>query len=208
MKEYRIRRINNDGFPGSAEWKGIEAEIDCYPWDKSGYRPCVAFSVLYSEQKLYVRFKVQKDKIRAECTQLNDDVYTDSCVEFFIAPDPDGDERYFNFETNPLGVMLIGIGTDRYDRKLLYPENYRNLFGIQTYTNTKRGFWTVEYLIPVEFINRYYNSVLLRTGLKMKGNFYKCGDSTEIPHYGCWNPVKYGRPDFHRPEYFGELILS
>ena len=42
---------------------------------------------------------------------------------------------------------------------------------------------------------------------KLLGNFYKCGDATEMPHYLSWNPIQTERPDFHRPEFFGELYL-
>ena len=42
----------------------------------------------------------------------------------------------------------------------------------------------------------------------MKGNFYKCGDDTKYPHFGCWNEVVWEEPDFHRPECFGDLILE
>ena len=41
----------------------------------------------------------------------------------------------------------------------------------------------------------------------LRGNFYKCGDDAAFPHYGMWSPVLTGEPDFHRPEYFGELAL-
>ena len=38
------------------------------------------------------------------------------------------------------------------------------------------------------------------------GNFYKCGDETEFPHYGMWSEAVSDTPDFHRPECFGRLI--
>ena len=37
--------------------------------------------------------------------------------------------------------------------------------------------------------------------------FYKCGDKTAHPHFLSWNPVGTPAPDFHRPDFFGELIL-
>jgi hypothetical protein len=42
---------------------------------------------------------------------------------------------------------------------------------------------------------------------KIKGNFYKCADGTDSPHYVTWNPVQTPTPDFHRPEFFGELYF-
>jgi hypothetical protein len=42
---------------------------------------------------------------------------------------------------------------------------------------------------------------------KLLGNFYKCADATDQPHYVSWNPIKTEKPDFHRPEFFGEIYL-
>ena len=42
---------------------------------------------------------------------------------------------------------------------------------------------------------------------KLLANFYKCADATSMPHYVTWNPVLTDKPDFHRPEFFGELIF-
>jgi hypothetical protein len=40
---------------------------------------------------------------------------------------------------------------------------------------------------------------------KIMGNFYKCADETISPHYLSWNPIDAPAPDFHRPEFFGEI---
>ena len=45
-------------------------------------------------------------------------------------------------------------------------------------------------------------------GLRLRGNFYKCGDATVQPHYLAWNPVTSAVPAFHRPEDFGEIVLG
>ncbi|MHB1455061.1 MAG: carbohydrate-binding family 9-like protein [Saccharofermentanales bacterium] len=44
--------------------------------------------------------------------------------------------------------------------------------------------------------------------VKETGNFYKCGDKTDCPHYGCWNPILLPAPDFHVPAFFGDFIVS
>ncbi|MDT3424944.1 hypothetical protein J2Z22_000457 [Paenibacillus forsythiae] len=40
------------------------------------------------------------------------------------------------------------------------------------------------------------------------GNFYKCGDETPIPHYGCWSMVNSASPDYHLSRCFWELVLE
>ena len=42
---------------------------------------------------------------------------------------------------------------------------------------------------------------------RIRANFYKCGDKTAHPHFLSWSPVSTEKPDFHRPEFFGELYL-
>jgi hypothetical protein len=41
--------------------------------------------------------------------------------------------------------------------------------------------------------------------IKCKANFYKCGDELSQPHYLSWNNIKSGKPNFHLPEFFGEI---
>jgi len=42
---------------------------------------------------------------------------------------------------------------------------------------------------------------------KLLGNFYKCADGTDSMHFVTWSPVKTEKPDFHCPEFFGELYF-
>ena len=42
---------------------------------------------------------------------------------------------------------------------------------------------------------------------KIMGNFYKCADDTEFPHFVSWSPIGLPTPNFHCPEFFGEIYL-
>ncbi|MDE6449753.1 MAG: hypothetical protein K2L41_06690, partial [Muribaculaceae bacterium] len=37
---------------------------------------------------------------------------------------------------------------------------------------------------------------------------YSCASAIESPYYLSWSPIDTPRPDFHRPEFFGYLILQ
>ena len=66
----------------------------------------------------------------------------------------------------------------------------------------------VGYFFSFEVLDKLFGKVDYVSGYTFKGNFYKCGDETDYPHFGMWNPVGTEKPDFHRPEYFGELIIE
>ena len=41
-----------------------------------------------------------------------------------------------------------------------------------------------------------------------KRQVYKCGDQTKYEHYMSWNYVGNEVPQFHSPEFFGEMIFE
>jgi hypothetical protein len=211
-KEYLVRRIREDFRPGgeSSPWRKLEvAEIRNYQWIEGIYRPRVQFRVGYSSDFLYISFKVWESKVSVRHTAIQSPVYKDSCVEFFIDPFPEKGLGYINVETNAIGAMLIGFGKDRNHR---VPIEKKNLRGIEIVSSLKKPFsgclsaefWTLKYRLPQTIFEKCYGEKIL-PGRVGKGNFYKCGDETEFPHYGMWNPVKSAEPDFHRPEFFGRI---
>lgn len=68
------------------------------------------------------------------------------------------------------------------------------------------GGWDVTYELPFRLLRLFFPE-FVPSGT-IRGNFYKCGDLTEQEHYLAWNPVDADHPDFHRPEFFGELLFS
>lgn len=212
-KVYTIKKINESSI-GADIWERIPAAaIETTPWDENGYRPKSEARAFYTEKAFHVQLKSFEKEIKAVYRNMNDDVYKDSCLEFFLNPNPEGDTGYMNFEINPVGALLLGLGRERNGRKLLNVD-FRGIFDIKTSVNEENlknytgPFWSVEFTIPYEFIRGIYGPLEFESGWKMKGNFYKCGDETVYPHYLCWNNILRSDPDFHVPEYFGTLILK
>lgn len=215
-KEYNIKKmiLNNYDFKAPLDnnvWDIVQAQrIDYYPWDSNGYKPEAEVKLFYTESHLHIRLKAWEKIIRATFMNTNDEVYKDSCVEFFFKPNPDKDDRYFNFEMNPFGTLLLGLGKDRSTRVRItdLDTSIFNIFTTVTPENVKdysEDSWIVEYSIPFSFIEKYFGVLNFSHGNRISGNFYKCGDDTEYPHYGAWNPIQVPAPDFHRPEFFGDL---
>ena len=187
------------------------AKVSHFPWKTSEYRPVTIAQLAYTKEELFVRLESYEKEIRAIYEKLNDPVHTDSCMEFFFNPNPSQDDRYFNFEMNPIGTLHIGIGSNRKDRRHI-DEVDPQIFQIQT-SVTKENIkdykgpsWVLEYKIPFEWIQKYYGEIDFQSGHCMKGNFYKCGDKTFHPHFGSWNKIENSKPDFHRPDFFGDLF--
>ena len=160
--------------------------------------------VCYDNDALYLRLVAQERDIRAEETGRIGVPSKDSCLEFFFSPE-ENDGRYFNFEFNPALCMHIGFGSCRYDSARILPKPSANIQ--PSVTRTDDG-WELTYQITAAFIRQFFPNFTLTSGKKMKANFYKCGELTTVEHYFAWNKVETDTPDFHRPEFFGELILD
>jgi len=190
----------------------IKGPITSEVWDKAetlsiDISPCKEFpcpyktdvKLLHNDEKIFIYFKTDETQLRAVQIERNSQVCEDSCMEFFLAPDKD-DERYFNFEINPIGTLLLYKCTRRIE--MIPVEVDEKIFNIKTVI-TNNG-WELYYEIPFAFIKEHF----LKISSVMHANFYKCGEKTNPEHYGCWSNIPEYPYDFHTPEYFGELLLE
>ncbi|MBQ8813434.1 MAG: hypothetical protein IJZ85_02900 [Lachnospiraceae bacterium] len=175
-----------------------------YPWDENGYKPYTEFELDVSETGFLMRVMVHEDNPRRVETEHQHYVHKDSCVEWFVNFAPMICDRYFNFEVNANGAMHVAFRKDRYEGVLLTEEEIRTL-KITTKINDSN--WAICFRVPFVLIKKYIPQYCYEKGMKIRTNFYKCGDNTEFPHYGIWTKYPLEKPDFHRPEYFGEITV-
>jgi len=179
-------------------------------WRGNGYSPEASFSIARTRNEILLKYYVKETWFKAEKTETNQEVYEDSCVEFFVSPSDDG--IYYNFEFNAIGTCLMGAGTGRHDRKRADSsviDEIRRLAsaGNSPVSEIQGDFaWTLTLAIP--FSTLIYHNMDVREGSIFRANFYKCGDKLKMPHYITWNPVGTDKPDFHRPEFFGSLEFT
>lgn len=195
------------------QYRGLEVKMDKaiekyqiteYPWTTNGYTPKVEITFGYDKDGFEVLFTIYENEIRAIETEHQTDVYCDSCVEFFVQFSPLTDKTYINFEANANGAMFCAKGTARENRTLISVADIRD-FNI--HTKREQNYWQVGYFIPLAFIQREIPSYEHKENATIKCNFYKCGAKTKYPHHGCWKKVETPKPDFYRPEFFGEIRL-
>lgn len=212
---YTILRVESEFAPGdpSAPWAAIPSlGIGHYLWLENDYRPPVDIRLCWSPSFLHVRFRVGERRVRVRYMKFQDPVYKDSCVEFFIDAFPESRQGYINFETNAAGTLLAAFGPDGFNRKPLWPEDLAGFDVSASVAGPIDGehggeSWTLEYRVPLALFRKVYGRDIL-PGHRAAANFYKCGDETEIPHYGAWSRVDTPAPDFHRPEFFGEVVFG
>jgi len=136
----------------------------------------------------------------------------DSCVEFFFAPDPAKPLCYFNLEINAGGTPLIFYITKPMSglTKLL-PEEISQIEIAHSmprivYPEIEEPVtWTIECRIPFSILEKYTAVTRPASGVLWKANFYKTGSRTSSPNYLTWSPVDFERPNFHLPQFFGDI---
>jgi len=176
-----------------------------YPWDNGGYRPEVTFHLSTDEVGFQMHIVVKEADPRRMLTENQTEVCKDSCVEWFVNFAPETYDRYFNMEVNANGAMYASLRKDRFEYQMLEDADIESM-NIQTQIHEDT--WEVRYRIPFALIEKYIPGYHFEECQVIRANFYKCGECTEQPHYGVWNKEFSEYPDFHRPEFFGEIVLD
>lgn len=212
-----IRRITGIGPEDTAAaeraFDGIEArEIACCNWpEEFPYAPKVSFRMFHTGERLFLRFDVEERYTAALVTADNGEVWTDSCVEFFIALDGKG---YYNFETTCIGRMLLAFrqsrneGVEHASRETLARVGrYPTLpYGVRFAEREGDNRWSLVLSIPPQALFRH--DLQSWDGIEGRMNLYKCGDRLSHPHFLSWRPIKAEKPDFHRPEFFEQIKFA
>ncbi len=192
------------------ETAGSHSTISVLNWeDEYPYCPKTEFYVARSKDSLFIKYKVNGKSLKAEYADDQSDVYRDSCVEFFCMP-VDSD-RYTNFEFNCIGTCLASNRKGREeDVKMLDVNLMSNIkryssVGTTTFVEKQGVFeWELCVKIPFDLMGIDKDNL----PCKMKANFYKCADDTSSVHFVSWSPIDVKEPDFHRPDFFGDLYFK
>ncbi len=199
-------------------WASAEiARVASFRPESSAHRPEVTARLMWDEEALHGIFLVRDRYVRCLRSRYFDDVWKDSCVEFFVEPQPD--KGYFNFEFNCGGAHLCNYITDPTrgpGGSLARAEKLPPELGQMTQTRstlppivepeiTEPVVWTLQFRIPLRTLEHYVGPVGPLPGRTWRANFFKCGDETSHPHWASWAPVD--ELNFHLPRCFGTLVF-
>ncbi len=174
--------------------------------DQFPYTPEASFKIFHDGANIYLQFEVTEKDLHSKITEDFGEVWTDPCVEMFISPDSD---TYYNFECTCIGKMLAachtkGKETEKMPLGMLSGIKRIPSLGTGNFELRKgENSWSIIEIIPSASL--FNHDIGSWDGKKMKANFYKCGDNLPNPHFLSWNKIEYPRPNFHLPEYFGDI---
>ncbi len=183
--------------------------IDVVNWADFPYCPDVEFRVAHTGEAILINYKVKEASVRAVAQADQGRVWEDSCCEFFVRAEDE--DEYYNFECNCAGTLLVNFGKkgDRHHA----PESV--LANVKRWSSLGREpfeerigecSWELSLVIPVSSL--FNHNIKDLSGITLRGNFYKCGDLLQTPHFLSWSPIDLPQPCFHCPEFFGKLFFE
>lgn len=212
MKEISIKKISAEtveaiDVPAILDKEGVAFQpIDVVNWNEYPYKPQVEFRVAHTGQAIVLNFRVTEASVRAVAPHDMGRVWEDACCEFFIQPA--AEPVYYNFECNCAGTLLLNCGKVG-DRKPAPDEVVKSVkrwssLGREPFEErVGECSWELCEVIPASAL--FNHGVTDLSGKVMRGNFYKCGDLLQTPHFLSWSPIDLPKPCFHCPEFFGQL---
>ena len=183
-------------------------ELDSYHWEENPpYRPKTYANIGVVNGSLCAVLKCYESNPKADCINRDAPIYTDSCLEFFVAPVSDRAE-YINVECNSKGVFLCEFGEGKYNRLLTASVTQLSPL-IESFKgeDDKGAYWGVCVTLTRSFVSDMYKISADKIDFKsIRLNFYKCGDGCAVAHYLAFSPVTTLPPGFHNPDCFATFI--
>jgi len=219
MKQYPVTRlirpIRVDAKWDKYPWKDIPTlRLEHHMGSQPEHYPEVESGLAYDEDAVYLIFRVVDRYVCARKKAYQERVCEDSCVEFFFTPGEDISAGYFNLEVNCGGTAFFHHQKGRNVADIAVSgadfnqvQIAHSLPKIIDPEITESVTWVVEYRLPFSIFEIYTPFLQPSSGSVWRVNFYKCADECSHPHWLTWAPVDNPVPDFHRPEFFGELVF-
>ncbi|MDD3405797.1 MAG: hypothetical protein EOM76_01665 [Sphingobacteriia bacterium] len=203
-----LSKLKLEEIAESLEEKGVCGSIDSANWlNDFPYKPITTFYLARTNERLYIKYAVKGNLLRAVHDKDQQMVSQDSCVEFFCKL-PDS-PQYFNFEFNCIGTCYAAKRVERNHKTLLTAAELSQIerfpsIGTKPFEEIDGLFqWDLTISIPLNILDIDPADM----PEKLMANFYKCADATSLKHYVSWNPIKSEHPNFHQPKFFGTLLF-
>lgn len=200
MKNYTFKKVDEKLTLDSPVWNDVEkATLDNDNFcGENAEKITVTAQGVCTKYGITVKFESDEKNPVIKYSHANQPAWTDSCVEFFLAPYPDEKGNYLNFEQSLGGALLLQKGPNAADRT--YIPHSDEFF--ETEKHIDENGWKIKFFIPFSFIDKHFVTM----NKKFRGNFQFCCEDKNV--YLTWNRIENPFPAFHKPEYFGEMTLD
>ena len=200
MKNYTFKKVDEKPTLDSPVWNDVEkATLDNDNFcGENAEKITVTAQGVCTKYGITVKFESDEKNPVIKYSHANQPAWTDSCVEFFLAPYPDEKGNYLNFEQSLGGALLLQKGPNAADRVYIpHSDEY-----FETEKQIDENGWKIKFFIPFSFIDKHFATM----NKKFRGNFQFCCEDKDV--YLTWNRIENPFPAFHKPEYFGEMTLD
>lgn len=200
MKNYTFKKVDEKPTLDSPVWNDVEkATLDNDNFcGENAEKITVTAQGVCTKYGITVKFESDEKNPVIKYSHANQPAWTDSCVEFFLAPYPDEQGNYLNFEQSLGGALLLQKGPNAAART--YIPHSDEFFESEKHID-ENG-WKIKFFIPFSFIDKHFATM----NKKFRGNFQFCCEDKNV--YLTWNRIENPFPAFHKPEYFGEMTLD
>ena len=163
--------------------------------------------VCHDFRTLYVRFDCEDRDIWGTYNQRDEPIYDEEVVELFIAAGESDPIRYLEFDISPNGVLFDArIYNPTSERHDIIAEMSWDCDGVQWHAERRDADhrWWASLAIP-------WGSIRPPGKLPAiwRADFFRIERPRDGPaEFSCWSPTMTEPADFHKPAFFGTLVLE
>ena len=158
---------------------------------------------------MLIHYRVTEKRTVGTMENDLDAVYKESCCELFCMEQ--GDNLYYNIESNCIGSILMECGSGRSDRITSTEQNLQQIDRWSSLGRSSVGtiphetHWELALAVPLSAF--WQHSYRTLDGKIFLANIYNCVGSGDDRQYVTWRPIETEVPDFHRPEFFQRIYF-
>ena len=201
----RVERAGARGTLDDVSWSRVPAVALRRAQDGADPLQATAVRIAHDALALLLCFDCHDRDIWATHVRRDAPRWEEEVVELFVAPGEDDPSDYVEIEVNPLGAI--------FEARVTNPQGRRDSMRVNTTWNaaglvaevsrpTPRS-WRAEIVVPWSDLCEGEPPRVWRA------NFFRIERPRDgDPEFSCWSPTLTDPPDFHKPAFFGRLVLD
>jgi hypothetical protein len=201
----RVERPQARGGLDGAAWSSVPAVTLRRAQDGSEPLQATAVRIAHDSHALLLRFDCDDRDIWATYSHRDAPLWEEEVVELFLAPGERDPSDYVEIEVNPLGAIFDARVTNPHGRRdsMRVDATWNAVGLVAAVSRPSPGMWTAQLEIPWSDLCSGAPPGVWRA------NFFRIERPRDGGHeFSCWSPTLVDPPDFHKPSFFGRLVLD